>query len=260
MKKFVSLCIGVFLIVFLTIPAFAEALPRVVDDSFLLKTEERMELENTIAELRDKYHFDVVILAVDSLGGKTATAYADDFYDNNGYGYNENKDGVLFLVCTGKPAWAISTRGFGITAITDYGTDYLANNFVPLLSDGNYAEAFRVFLSDTDTLLEKAADGTPYDVNNQVKSSSHNTIRILVALGFAAVGAFIIVMILKQQMNSAVPQHYARSYVRNFNLRIQNDIFLFSTSTRVRRESNSGGSSTHIGSSGASHGGSSGEF
>ena len=42
-------------------------------------------------------------------GGKTAEAYADDYYDYNGYGYGENDDGLLLLVSMGEREWAITT-------------------------------------------------------------------------------------------------------------------------------------------------------
>lgn len=40
----------------------------------------------------------MIIVTVDSLNGKTVEEYADDYYDDNGYGYGENNSGILFLV------------------------------------------------------------------------------------------------------------------------------------------------------------------
>ena len=33
-----------------------------------------------------------------SLNGKTATKYADDYFDYNGYGLGNEKDGILLLI------------------------------------------------------------------------------------------------------------------------------------------------------------------
>ena len=37
----------------------------------------------------------LAVVTVNSLEGKTAEAYADDYYDYNGYGYGENDDGLF---------------------------------------------------------------------------------------------------------------------------------------------------------------------
>lgn len=52
---------------------------------------------------------------------------ADDFYDYNGYGYGEEGDGIIFLISMEERKWQISTCGFGITAFTDAGQEYMAD-------------------------------------------------------------------------------------------------------------------------------------
>ena len=61
------------------------------------------------------------MVTTDSLNGKTPEAYADDLYDNNGYGFGTDCDGVLLLVSTEDWDWHLSTCGYGMTAITDDG-------------------------------------------------------------------------------------------------------------------------------------------
>ena len=69
---------------------------------------------------------DVVIVTVASIEGKTATEYADDYFDYQGYGYGEKSDGILLLVGMKERVWAISTHGsLGISAFTDAGLDYI---------------------------------------------------------------------------------------------------------------------------------------
>ncbi|MBO5147409.1 MAG: TPM domain-containing protein [Clostridia bacterium] len=40
-----------------------------------------------IDEVSEKHKFDLVIVTVNSLNGKTSTEFADDFYDYNDYGF-----------------------------------------------------------------------------------------------------------------------------------------------------------------------------
>ena len=69
-------------------------------------------------------------------------AYADDFYDYNGYGYGDSRDGILLLISMEERDWRISTCGYGITVFTDAGQEYISDKFLPYLSDGDYSEAF----------------------------------------------------------------------------------------------------------------------
>ena len=73
----------------------------------------------------------------------------------------------------------------------------------------------------------------------------------------------------KRQMRAARPQRYAGDYAvpGSFQLTLQRDIYLYSRTTRVKRQTtqngdsfHGGGSSTHRSSSGSSHGGSHGKF
>ena len=66
----------------LSIPAFAENdWPKIMDEAGLLTEEERAELEERAQSIANAYGMDVVIVTNDSLDGKTATEYADDYFD-----------------------------------------------------------------------------------------------------------------------------------------------------------------------------------
>ncbi len=63
--------------------AAASALQRVVDNDNLLTEAEEAILSQKIQEITQQYGVDVVLLTQYSLDGKTAEAYADDYYDYN---------------------------------------------------------------------------------------------------------------------------------------------------------------------------------
>ncbi|MDO4649296.1 MAG: TPM domain-containing protein, partial [Eubacteriales bacterium] len=85
--------------------------PHVVDDGNLISAEVEAELESRMEEISEEYQMDVVLVTTDSLYGKTAEAYADDYFDENGYGYGASYDGILFLISMEDRDWAISTTG-----------------------------------------------------------------------------------------------------------------------------------------------------
>ena len=141
--------------------------PRLADQDELLTTEEQEELLARLDEISERQQCDVVIVTVASIEGKTATEYADDYFDYQGYGYGEKSDGILLLVGMKERVWAISTHGsLGISAFTDAGLDYIKEDVQFQLKLDNYAKAFRTFASLCDQFLTAAHKGKPYDVGN----------------------------------------------------------------------------------------------
>lgn len=95
-------------------------------------------MEEKAQALADAYRIDVVIVTVWSLDGKSSEAYADDFFDGNGYGYGQGNSGVLLLLAMEYRDWAISTCGDGIYALTDYGIESVFSQIAGSLSEDAY--------------------------------------------------------------------------------------------------------------------------
>lgn len=248
---------------------FADLYYRMNDGAQLLTEDEDNELEASLEELSVRQSFDVVIATIDSLDGEGYTSmeeYADDLYDYCQFGYGANRDGVLLLISKGDRKWHISTCGYGITAFTDAGIQYLGQQMTPDMADGDYAAAFRTFIRWTDAYVTAAREGHPYDVNNM----PHEPLSILylgLALVIGLVTALIVTGVMKSQLKSVAPQPDASSYVRQGSMRLTNqrDHFLYRDVHRTERpkasdSSDSGGSSTHTSSSGTTHGGGGGSF
>lgn len=258
MKKLTSLIFTFLLILSLTSPAFAAGgLPKIVDEAGLLTTYEEEKLEERAQILADKYHIDVVILTVDSLNGRNITAYADDYFDYNGYGIGSNHSGVLLMLSMEYRDWAISTCGDGIKALTDYGQEQIMDDVLDYLGDDEYYEGFSAYLQLLDEYFEAYENGEPIDKSRNI------VFDLLIAIGIGALAGFITITVMKSGMKTVKPQRGAQSYVKqnSYKLRHQRDLYLYSRTSRTRKESSSsGGSSTHRSSSGRSHGGSRGKF
>ena len=150
------------------IPAGSQ-LPRLADDADLLTDSEEKELNQQLDTVSEEQECDVIVVTVNSLNGKTVEEYADDYYDDNGYGYGENSSGILFLVAMDDREWNISTSGDAITAFTDAGLAYMEDQFVSDLSDGAYLDAFSKYASLCDDFLTQAKNGEPYDTGHLPK-------------------------------------------------------------------------------------------
>lgn len=247
------------------IPVFADnGMSRLVDDADLLTGREESSLKSKLDDISEKHQMDVVIVTVNSLDGKSPRDYADDYYEHKGYGYGAQKDGILFLVSMENRDWYITTAGYGITAITDAGLDYISNKFFPDLSDGNYADAFETYAELCDDFIEQAKTGEPYDVGNLPKKTFNAVKMLIISLIMGLIVAFVVTGVMKGQLKTVRHQTGAGSYVKNGSLKVteSRDFFLYKHVDRRAKPKNngSGGSSTHRSSSGRSHGGGGGKF
>ena len=251
------------------IPAFAVDTPLgyslVEDGADLLTSEEESELLSKLETIQSEQNMDVVVVTVNSLEGKTATAYADDYFDYNGYGQNESHDGILFLISMSERKWAISTTGIGITYFTDAGLDYMTDRFMSDVSDGNYFDAFMEYASLAEKFIVHAKEDQPYDLGHMPKHLNPvvTIIEIVVCFGLALMYCFY----EKKKLKTIVENNAAMDYIvqDKVNIHTHNDMFVNQIVTSHVIQSSSsgsggGGSSTHVGSSGTSHGGSSGRF
>ncbi|MGN0696400.1 MAG: TPM domain-containing protein [Oscillospiraceae bacterium] len=238
---------------------------RLTDMADVLSDDEEEYLLAYLNEVSDRQQMDIVVVTIDSSDGKSLMEYADDFYDYNGFGFGDNNDGLLLLVNIGGDgtyssgnSW-ISTCGFGITAFTDEGIQYIGRQITPELLDGDYSAAFEEFVLLCDDFITQADSGTPYDVGSLPKGEFPLVRNLLISLGTGLVIALIATGVMKLQLKSVKSNSLASDYVKkdSLNVTASRDIFLYSHVDATERESdsNSGGSDTHISSSDTTHGG-----
>jgi len=260
----------------------SQSLPMVVDHADLLSQKEMERLESRANILAEEYHTHVVIVTIDGLNGESAQDYADDYFDQNGYGYGGGRSGILFLLAMQEREWYISTCGETIYAVTDYGIQQLGNAALDGgLSSGDYYRAFCSYLDMLESYLSAAKAGEPMDgyadysgdyyhgTREDVVYSQKKGINWLLSVFFGLAAAGITVLVMIASMNTRRRQYGAASYIQkgSFRLNIMQDLFLYSSISKTRRPENTGsrghsggGSSVHHSSSGRSHGGGGGKF
>ena len=271
MKKIKGIMIGLLICVFLIMGSMAvwadqtgavSGQTRVFDQAGLFSETEKIQLEEEIAQCRKNTKMDVVVVSAYA-DDRTAEEYADDYYDDNGYGYGENDSGILFLVAMDDREWNISTSGDAITAFTDAGLAYMEDQFVPDLSDGAYMDAFSKYASLCDDFLTRAENGEPYDTGHLPKKKV-SPWWIAGDLLIGVIIAFVMALIKKTKLKSVKSQVTAGAYEKagSLDLTVRTDHFVnrVVTTRKIERKQESGGSSVHTGSSGKSHGGRSGKF
>lgn len=265
MKKNINiLLIVICILCAFMFPVSAADLPLVYDEADLLTDSEEAALLARLESISDSTGMDVVVALVDSTGEYSPMEYADDYFDYNGFGRGDNRDGLVLLVSMEYSDWWISTHGYAIEAFTDAGIEYIGEKVTSYLSEGEYAAALDEFAAQCDTFIAQAKTGDPFDTHNLPKEPFNPLLALVIAL----IAGFIVGKIytgkLKGQLNTVRKQAAASGYVRNGSLNVtnSNDFFLYRNISRTAKESSSsgGGSSTHKSSSGASHGGGGGKF
>ncbi len=307
-KRTLALLLSVMLLLSLCVGAFAAAgeipadrqKPLLVDDADLLSDSEETELLSLLEQKSEAVQADIAVVTVEDTDGADVATYAMDYYDYNGYGQGDDNDGVLLLISMAERDYWITTTGFCIEAITDYGRETIEGDFLPALSAGSYADAFRTFAAGCETLIQSAREGNIYDYYSSDSDSENNyggyyndayeyfggedfsgtvsrpfnvvpNLLLALAIGFAL--ALITVSAMKGKLKTVHRRYEASNYVVPGSLALQQseDRFLYSNVTQTpipRHDDNhsshggfsGGGSSVSFGSSGVSHGGGGGKF
>jgi uncharacterized protein len=159
---------------------------------------------------------------------------------------------VLLYVVMEEREWYIHTEGDAAKYLTDAALDDIEDAIVPLLSEGDYYEAFMTYASLCDKYLTMGQEGNIY----------HGTFpwgqNIVIALIIGAVVGLIVVSSMQAQLKSVRPRREAHEYTRpgSMNVTRSRDLFLYRTVSRrpKPKDSSSGGSG------GSSSGGRGGRF
>ena len=276
----------VFLILFFLMTAVfpAGALDislKVYDEADLFSTEDEAYLMKKALALVDTYDMDVVILTIQNADGKTTRAYADDFFDDNGFGIGPQFDGLLFLIDMDNREFYISTTGLAIRYFTDSRINTILDEVFSYVSEGLYAEGADFFLDETEAILKAGIPQDQYNYDTETGEKDyyndyrdedltlsqrfmHSFYNSGVYLLIAAVISGITVAIMAGG-NKGKKTVNASTYLdsQSFHLDDNRDIYIRTSVTKTHIPKNpppgsgSGGSrsSVHTGSSGRSHGG-----
>lgn len=240
----------------------------VYDDAELLTESEIGALNEDIAVLEERSGWNVYAVTTADAQGKSASAYADDFFDEHS---PEQEDGVAVLIDMDNREIAISTGGEAIRYLTDERITHILDEAYSDISDGRYKDCLETMLEGTTEYYDAGIEEGQYnyDVETGEISPYYSLTfgEILIALAAAVgVGALVYgVIVGKYRLRFDTYKYEFRDNSR-LNLRIKEDRFINKTVThrRIPKQTTSDGndakSSVHTSSSGRSHGGGSRKF
>jgi uncharacterized membrane protein YgcG len=241
--------------------------PQIVDYTGTLSDSEIEDFEKRLISLRDEFSYDAVVVLINNdtvseMGISSLEVFADDLYDNSGYGVGEYNDGILVLLRFGEPYsnhFHLCTTGSLVQACTEEDIDDMYYSVRPYLTSENVRGAVdetisaeRSFFETVNRRAEEEAEAAGF----------HPVKKAVISLAVGFLIAFISVMTMKGKLTSVGKKNQAADYVvpGSFNLRESRDLFLYANVTKTPIPQNNssrggGGAGAHFSSSGVSHGG-----
>ncbi len=255
---------------------------RVFDEAGLLTDAEIAKLEAEIATARTSMKMDFVVLtseeaeysASDTQAEKIGMAFADDFYDYNGFGAGEDYSGIIYFIDMSNRMPIITTCGKMINYITDARLETMLDHSWNHLSEGDFSGSVLSVVQDTLSYVKAGVPEGQYQYDTetgQVTTPAYKVLTVAemgIAAGVAAVAGIILYVSVHgtYQLKGSTYEYAVRE---NSDVVItgSQDQFLRTSVTRMPkpkppRNISGGGtfgggraSGTHMSSSGRSHGG-----
>ena len=260
----------------LLLPMVALADAQVIDQANLFSATEIQQMETIMERIESKHQVDMVVLTTYKVPNDSSESmwrvrdYADDFYDQGGYGMGEDNSGMLILLDMNNRVIWLSTGGVMIDYITDSREESIIDAGYDNLRRGNYGQALIDSLTQVERYMEKGRqEGTfRYDeATGKRLSGLYNALtpaELLVA-GAAGVGAALAIWLSVGSAYNLKGSTYSYDLNANSSVELTRDDehFVRQYTTRTPRNTgssssggrSSGGSGVHTSSGGVSHGG-----
>lgn len=234
---------------------------KVYDFAELLTEEEEQKIYGQITEFIKKHQMDLAVVTINENNKESPREYADDFYDYNNFGITDTRDGILFLIDMENREIYMTTTGNAILMYNDNRIEEALDAVYSYMTNQNYDAGIQNFISKIDNM---ATRGVPSGNKNAHLDQNGNIIYekkiswlLLVVISLGVTGIIMGILISKNKL--VRKKTTAKEYLKKDSIKITSiSEKLIGTNTirhKIVDTSSGGGSSTHSGSSGISHGG-----
>ena len=217
------------------------------DDADLLTDGEEATLAAKLGEISYARNTQLVICTIASMDGGDIDEFLPFLYDSMGFGFGENHEGVLLLICMDPREYRILSNGYAGEAIGPDQIDTLCDFMDTYLSNGQYVAAFNSFATQCDEMLEYYQAGSPFKFGKS----------LMISLAIGILVGVIVAFVLKAQLKSVRKQTTAYVYEKQGSMHVdyQYDIFLYRNVTRTKKQKREESTSSGSGGSTRSTGG-----
>ena len=220
MKRLSVIVLSLLLALSMCIPVLAASDgEKVCDLAGLFSAEDKADLETQLAAASEKMGMDVVILTTAGKGGKTLQQYADDFYDNGGYGTGSDRSGLVYVIDMEDRTAYISTAGKAVRYYTDsriYNLTDGNDQMYACLGSGDYKGAAQDVLNGILYYYDQGIESGQFNYDPTTgKTDRYRTlsvVEIIISLGIAALAGYFSVNGIKKEYSMDKDRVKAQAY------------------------------------------------
>ena len=269
MKKFKIIFIFLFIFIGIsTVKAF-DTTAKVYDYAQVLTTSEEEKLKTSALKYIEDYNMDMVLVTVKHHTKNDTKAYAEDFYDYNGFGIGNTHDGIIFVIdfTFGYTDINMSRTGEAIRMYDDYRINRILDNIADQKNNGYYA-MFDSFIKDSKSYasLGIPSSNSNVEINEYgdpvYKEASPLPMIIIISLIVPSIVLGILIYKNRMIKKNTNATYYLKKDSVVIDIKDSRFLTTHTSSVRINDTSSSsggssrvGGSSVSRGSSGRSHGG-----
>ncbi len=266
------------LLALLLLPAFALADEQVIDRANLFSPGQIAQMQAIIERIEEEHQVDMVVLSTNDVPDDYSESmrrvrdYADDYYDNGGYGMGPDNSGMLILLDMNNRVMWLSTAGVMIDYITDSREEDILDTAYAYLTRGQYGDSIIAALNQVERQMARGREEGSFrydEVTGERLSGVYNALTtgemMFAAVAAIAVAAVIVLCVKGSYSLSGSTYSYDQAANTSVVLTRDNETFLRETVHRRPRNTgssssggssgSSGGSGVHRSSGGVSHGG-----
>ena len=237
---------------------------KVYDFGDYLTDDEESRLREKINTYIDKYNMDLVFVIIKTnpygVSDYFTQVYSQDFYDYNGFGVGNTKDGTIVLIDMDNRYPFITTTGNAILVYDDQRINSIHDRAYDYLASESFFDAFNSYLSGLSSYADSGIpDSNKYfcidDSGNYYKcKEAPKSVNWTIATASGIILTLIIVLIHLSKYKGIKLATNANYYLKNSTITNSKDNFLTTFTSRVKIQRDSGGSGGHGGGSSISHG------
>ena len=266
-KQLFCLFAALMLLLGLRVSASAYASAHVFDYAGLLTESEADALEARCQEAEDTYGCGVYIVTVDDYSlyydVGSIENFSESFFLDFELGVGEDQNGILLALSMAERDYDLCAHGAaGHRAFTDYGKGVLAERyFLGAFGEDNWYAGFERYVDGCTEFLQLDAQGEPFgQATDPERLEDIRVLKWLAVILVPLLTALVVCLVMKGKMKTARRQAHADAYIPRDGVRLtrQDDVYLTTTQTRVKVETQKSGGGTTVNSGGFSH--SSGKF
>lgn len=215
---------------FLAMNVLAANPSSLADGAQLLKGSERIAVLNELGNIERKYGVRLAVVTVKTTNKVKIGDYANQLLDST---YTDGKNCNMVLAMDTRDYYIATDKAMRQRITDKGGIPALEEQFLPLLKEKKYADAFKAYVQGAgEQLAYYEANGKAYDPHDQF---SVTALAIALVLGIG--GGFLIRRYLISTMSNVAPALAASAYLDkdSFDLVEKDDTFLFMNVSRIAK-------------------------